>query len=54
MRGTTADGTDYPIYYMAKEKAKGFARGAARFGAKATWAVGRTLVDFMDDTTLHI
>ena len=46
IRGTTADGEEYKIWVMAKEHVKGFAMGAARFGANATLAVGRNLVDF--------
>ena len=54
IKGTTADGEDYNIWVMAKDKAKGFAMGAARFGANATLNVGKGLIDFADDVTFDI
>jgi hypothetical protein len=54
MTGTTADGIAFPIYYLVGEKAKDFAKGAARFGASATMAVAKGALDFADNYTFDI
>ena len=48
--GTTADGGQYKLWFDPKVLAK----GAARLGAKGALAVGKGLIDFVDDVTFDI